>query len=77
MNDAIKRYKKAEAELEAAEQALNEAVRPYLFSAMNDVDRIMRIVQMMPKTYNGVRRMYEQILRIKSYTAKKEEEVKP
>ena len=65
MNSAIRRYKRAEAELKAAEEALNAAVNPHIAKAQDDEHRIMRIIQIMPRTYTGTRRMYERILRLR------------
>lgn len=62
---AIKKFEKATATLREAEVALNQQVEP-LLNSCETLSEIMDLVDLMPKGYAAVRRMYEKCLRIEA-----------
>lgn len=71
LQQAIADHEQAKAALRVYNNALDTAVQPYL-SRCKTVEDYHRLIDMLPSSYPGVRRMYEAIIRLEEAEEAKE-----
>lgn len=66
LDKALNAFQKAEVSLSFAEAEINKIVSPIIKEAIktNETDVLLELVEKLPRSYDGCRRIYEAILRI-------------